>query len=116
GVRRRGSAAPFSSLSGRLMTTNDRNAGEFHQSSLDLVHQRREARTALELAVVALAPWEVIERLATAAGLLEALSELPSDSPPARTLLPRAATLAKTALEAWHKWNMTHLTRKLPLG
>jgi hypothetical protein len=97
------------------MTRQDRKAGEF-QSSLDLVHQRREARTALELAVVALAPREIIERLATAAGLLEALSELPSDSPPVRTLLPRVETLSKTALEAWQKWKTTQLEQKLPRG
>jgi hypothetical protein len=83
---------------------------------LEVVHQWREARTALELAVVALAPWEIIERLATATGLLEALSELPLDSPPARTLVPRVATLSKSALDAWQKWKETQLEQKLPRG
>jgi hypothetical protein len=98
------------------MAKHEANAGEIHQSSLELVHQRREARTALELAVVALAPWEIIERLATATGLLEALSELPWDSPPARTLVPKVATVAKTALDTWQKWKGTHLEQRLPRG
>ena len=98
------------------MAKHERNAGDLHQSSLEVVHQRREARTALELAVVALAPWEIIERLATAAGLLESLSELPSDSPPARALVPRVTTLAKAALDAWQKWKETQLEQKLPRG
>ena len=81
---------------------------------LELTHQRRDARTALELAVVALAPWSVIQRLATAAGLLEALSELPPDSPPALALVPKAAALAKDALDQWNKWEKEHLEQKLP--
>ena len=44
------------------------------ETRLDVNHLRRAARTALELAVVALAPWELIERLAMAAGLLEGAS------------------------------------------
>ena len=43
-----------------------------HESGLSLSHLRRETRTALELAVVALAPSELLERLAASAGLLEA--------------------------------------------
>jgi hypothetical protein len=83
---------------------------------LELSHQRRDARTALELAVVALAPWSVIERLATAAGLLEALSELPPDSPPALTLMPKVIGLAKEALDQWRNWEKEHLQRRLPRG
>jgi hypothetical protein len=81
---------------------------------LELTHQRRDARTALELAVVTLAPWPVIERLATAAGLLEALSELPRDSPPALALMAKVAALAKDALDQWSKWEKEHLEQKLP--
>jgi hypothetical protein len=39
-------------------------AGSRPASQLDLSHLRREARTALELAIIALAPDELIERLA----------------------------------------------------
>jgi len=83
---------------------------------LELSHQRREARTALELAVVALAPWPVIQRLATAAGLLEALSELPVDSPPAVALVPKVLGLATDALDHWQKWEKDSLEPRLPRG
>src|SRR3954447_3630845 len=86
------------------------------ETLLELTHQRREATTALELAVVALAPWRLIERLATAAGLLEALAELPADSPPALTLVPKVLTLAREALEAWRKWEKMNLEQKLARG
>ena len=58
------------------------------QTHLDLSHLRRETRTALELAVVALAPFELLDGLAAAAGLLEALEELPRDSPAVVALVP----------------------------
>jgi len=55
---------------------------------LDLSHLRREARTALELAIVELAPNDLIDRLALVTGLLEALAELPANSAPAIALDP----------------------------
>jgi len=71
---------------------------------LDLSHLRREARTALELAIVELAPNELIDRLAVVTGLLEALAELPSDSDPALALGPPTEHRARAALAAWHDW------------
>ena len=76
---------------------------------LDLSHLRRETRTALELAVVTLAPGALTERLAAAAGLLEALVELPPDSPPVIALVPRVVKRSKAALEKWKKWRAKHL-------
>jgi hypothetical protein len=67
-------------------------------------HLRREVRTALELAIVALAPPKLIEQLAMAAGLLEALEELPSDTAPVRDLADAIAGRAGAALDAWHEW------------
>jgi hypothetical protein len=58
------------------------------ETPLDLSHLRREARTALELAVVALAPSDLVDRLAVVAGLLEAIVELPPNSAPVLALLP----------------------------
>ena len=55
----------------------------------DLSHLRRDARTALELAIVELAPNDLIDRLALVTGLLESLAELPADSAPAIALGPR---------------------------
>jgi len=74
---------------------------------LDLSHLRREARTALELAIVELAPNDLIDRLALATGLLEALAELPDDSAPAITLGPSTADRARVALQVWRDWSIT---------
>jgi hypothetical protein len=90
--------------------------GERTQPQMDLNHLRRETRTALELAVVALAPTDLIDRLAAVAGLLEALVELPSNSPPVIALVPTLTTRARGALEDWKKWHHEHLERKMPRG
>ena len=71
---------------------------------LDLSHLRREARTALELAIIELAPTDLIDRLAAVTGLLEALAELPADSAPALALGPATGKRAQAALAAWRAW------------
>lgn len=81
---------------------------ELSESLLDVSHLRRETRTALELAVVTLAPTAIVDRLAAAAGLFEALIELPPDSPPVIALVPRAARRSRAALERWQKWRAKH--------
>ena len=78
-------------------------------TAMDLRHLRRETRTALELAVVALAPAKLIDRLALSTGLLEALSELPIDSPPAIALVTRVLPRTQEALEDWQRWQTAHL-------
>jgi hypothetical protein len=83
---------------------------------LELSHLRRDARTALELAVVALAPSELVDRLAMTAGLLEALVELPTDSAPVIALVPGVQSRAKTALDDWQRWQKEHLEKKMPRG
>ena len=85
-------------------------------SQMDLSHLRRESRTALELAVVAMAPSDLVDRLAAAAGLLEALVELPTDSQPVVAIVPRVTTRARSALEDWQKWHHEHLEKKIPRG
>jgi hypothetical protein len=74
---------------------------------LDLNHLRREARTALELAILELAPTDMIERLALVTGLLEALDELPANSAPAIALGPSSADRARVALKLWRDWSAT---------
>jgi hypothetical protein len=86
------------------------------ETSLDLNHLRRDVRTALELGVVALAPGELVDRLAASAGLLEALSELPTDSAPVIALLPNLVARTQGALEDWQKWQREHLEKKLARG
>jgi hypothetical protein len=91
-------------------------AAEGRDTSLDLSHLRRDVRTALELAVVAMAPGELVDRLATSAGLLEALLELPANSPPVIALGPELIPRTRSALEDWQKWRHEHLEKKIPRG
>lgn len=86
------------------------------EAGLSLSHLRRETRTALELAVVALAPAPLLERLAASAGLLEALIELPSNSPPALALIPGLVERTRDALEEWGTWQRDNLEKKMPRG
>jgi len=79
-------------------------ARRFSGDALRANHLRREVKTALELALASMAPTELVDRLAVAAGLLEALSEFPPDAPPVVATTPRAVTIADEALEAWHVW------------
>lgn len=82
------------------------------EATLDLTHLRRETRTALELAIVASAPQDMIDRLAWAAGLLEAVLELPSSSPPLLVLMPKLTTRARSTLEQWSGWQAERLARE----
>jgi hypothetical protein len=72
--------------------------------SLRASHLRREVKTALELALAALVRSELIDQLAIAAGLLEALAEFPQGSPPVLATLPRAIESAERALDGWRTW------------
>jgi hypothetical protein len=67
-------------------------------------HLRRDVKTALELALALLAPTEIVDELAIAAGLLEAISQFPHDAAPVIANTPRAVELAHTALAAWQTW------------
>ncbi|MDB4984994.1 MAG: hypothetical protein JWN04_172 [Myxococcaceae bacterium] len=78
-------------------------------TAMELRHLRRETRTALELAVVALAPAKLIDRLAMSTGLLETLTELPVDSPPSLALVSRVLPRTKEALDDWQRWQAEHL-------
>ena len=91
-------------------------AVEQAESTMDLSHLRRESRTALELAVVTMAPFDLVDRLAAAAGLLEALVELPADSAPVLAIVPSVVKRARSALEDWQKWHHDHLEGKIPRG
>jgi hypothetical protein len=70
----------------------------------DLTELLRDARTGLELAIASLAPNDLIDRLATVTGLLQALAELPEDSPPAMALLPTTLDRGRRALAEWKTW------------
>ena len=80
-------------------------------SPLELVHLRRDARTSLELAIVGLAPGNLIESLALVSGMLEAIAELPLESPPVAAMLPSLVIKARGALAQWNAWHVEHLGR-----
>jgi len=75
---------------------------------MQLVHLRREVKTALELAIVAPAPASLVDGLALAAGLLEAVSELPADAPSVGAIANGAAGRAKKAVDQWRRWYDEH--------
>ncbi len=83
----------------------------FSVERLDLSHLRREARTALELAIVGLAPAEITDGLAIAAGMLEAITEVPEVGAPAQALVATTVDRARGALSAWHDWEASHLSK-----
>jgi hypothetical protein len=86
------------------------------ETALDLPHLRRETRTALELAIVALAPSELIDSLAVSVGLLEALVGLPTDSAPVVAIVPVVVARAKSALLSWSRWQREYLDQRIPRG
>ncbi|HTT20431.1 MAG TPA: hypothetical protein VMG82_15885 [Candidatus Sulfotelmatobacter sp.] len=70
----------------------------------ELRHLRPEVRTALELAIVALAPASLVDQLAVVAGLLEALETLPSGSARVATFAVDLTRRAHQSLAAWGEW------------
>lgn len=82
----------------------------------DMGRLHQEARAALDLAVVALAPSQMVDRLAAAVGLLESLAELPADSPPVIARVPKTLTDARRSLDDWHVWHRQYLARRIPSG
>jgi hypothetical protein len=81
------------------------------KNSMELRHVSRELKTALELAIVALCPSELLERLALMAGLSDAMLELPLDSPAVAALVPGLDAKAHAALDEWERWREKHLLK-----
>ncbi len=81
------------------------------RNSMELRHLGRELKTALELAIVALCPVELVERLAMMAGLLDAVSELPLESPAVSAMVPALDARAHAALDAWAQWQEKNLRK-----
>jgi hypothetical protein len=76
---------------------------------LELVHLRRDARTSLELAIVGLAPQELIDELAAVTGMLEAIDGLPQEAPNVAALMPSLIKRARAVLERWNTWHVGRL-------
>jgi hypothetical protein len=81
------------------------------ETNMEVRHLLREIRSALEMAVVAIAPAELLDPLARASGLLQALSELPIDCAPAMALTPKALDSARNILVTWHTWEQEKLKK-----
>jgi len=71
----------------------------------EIRHLLRSVKTSLELAIVALAPSDLLNRLGRVAGILEALSQLPPDAGPAQALVPGLIADGLAAVDAWDKWH-----------
>jgi len=72
-------------------------------------HLLRSVKTALELAIVARAPADIVNRLGRVAGLLDATIQLsndasPADASPANALMPELIADGQAAVERWEAW------------
>jgi len=65
-------------------------------------HLLRTVKTSLELAR---APAEFLNRLGRVAGLLDAVSQLPTEEGPAQALIPGLIADGLAAVDAWDKWH-----------
>jgi hypothetical protein len=72
--------------------------------STEIRHLLRTVKTALELAVVARAPTDLLNRLARPAGLLEAVSQLPVEGTATEALIPDLLIEARSAVDRWEAW------------
>ena len=71
----------------------------------EIRHLLRTVKTSLELAIVALAPSDLLNRLGRVAGLLDAVSQLPTEEGPARALTAGLIADGLAAVDAWTKWH-----------
>jgi hypothetical protein len=67
-------------------------------------HLLRTVKTSLELAIVAHAPAELLNRLARVSGILDAVSQLPLDEGPVQAMTVRLIADGAAAVDAWEKW------------
>ena len=67
-------------------------------------HLLRTLKTSLELAIVARAPTDLLNRLGRVAGLLDAVSQLPAEAGPAQAMTASLVADGVAAVEAWEKW------------
>jgi hypothetical protein len=74
----------------------------------EIRHILRNVKTSLELAIVARAPSDLLNRLGRVAGLLDAVSQLPIDAGPAQALTPGLIADGLGAIEAWDQWQRSH--------
>jgi hypothetical protein len=69
-------------------------------------HLLRTVKTSLELAIVARAPAELLNRLGRVSGLLDAVSQLPIEGP-AQALTGGLIADGLAAVAAWQQWHQS---------
>jgi len=74
----------------------------------EIRHLLRTVKTSLELAIMARAPADLLNRLGRVAGLLDAVSQLPTDEGPAQTLISGLIADGLAAVDVWNKWQRSH--------
>jgi hypothetical protein len=74
----------------------------------EIRHLLRNVKTSLELAIVSRAPPDLLNRLGRVAGLLDAISQLPTDEGPAQALTAGLMADGLAAVDAWNKWHLSH--------
>jgi hypothetical protein len=74
----------------------------------EIRHLLRTVKTSLELAIIARAPMELLNRLGRISGLLDAVSQLPTEEGPAQALMPSLKSDGVAAVDAWEKWQRAH--------
>ena len=74
---------------------------------MELRHLAREVKTALELALAASASSDLVDSLAIAAGLLDAITDMALDEA-SIPLVARTVERANQALVAWYRWRADH--------
>ena len=78
------------------------------RTQLHLTHLARDVKTALELAIAAFAPSDLVDRLALAAGYLDAFQSLDPDGAALMPLITRTTERADLALATWRQWQKEH--------
>jgi len=70
----------------------------------ELRHLLRMVKTSLELAIIARAPADIVNRLGKASGLLDAVSQLPIEQGPAHAMVPELMADGMAAVAMWQRW------------
>ena len=74
----------------------------------EIRHLLRTVKTSVELAIMARAPSDLVNRLARVSGLLDAVSQLPTDQGPAPDMTTGLLVDALSAMELWRAWERAH--------
>jgi hypothetical protein len=70
----------------------------------EIRHLLRNVKTSLELAIIARAPTDLLNRLGRVAGILDAIIQLPTEEGPAQALTAGLIADGLAAVDAWSKW------------